>query len=132
MLDPYLLASYSATYLGGPSMKFSRRTFMAAGAAGLAGAIATYPNLALATGENPLPDEDGYKLWLRYAPPPEKAAEVYRQTNWQPVVEFNSPTGQIIRDEMTRGPASMLGPPPGKPVKNGKILISTLNSSGTG
>ena len=47
-------------------------------------------------------NEDGYKLWLRFAPPGESATR-YRQALRQVVVEGDSPTMRIIRDELTAG-----------------------------
>ncbi len=76
-------------------MKISRRTFVAA-AAGLAGALAGPAHFAFsAATPQPLSDEDGYKLWLRYAPPPAPAVDTYRRALKQIVVEGNSLTAEI-------------------------------------
>ena len=59
-------------------MPLSRRSFMASGLAGAAGAMASRVAFTAAPAESPPADEDGYKLWLRYAPPGENA-ENYRK-----------------------------------------------------
>jgi alpha-glucuronidase len=91
-------------------MRVSRRKFVGtslAGAAGLcAGSLAIRTAAALASA--PLPDEDGYKLWLRYAPPGD-AARNYRKTVRQIRVDGASATAGIIRDELRAGAASLLG-----------------------
>ena len=68
-------------------MEFSRRDFVSTGLAGAAGVLASQ---ALSAELTPPPlqmaDEDGYKLWLRFAPPGAMAAR-YRQSLRQVVVE---------------------------------------------
>ena len=61
-------------------MKMSRRKFVAAGLAGAAGLyVGGYTTSGIAAEPlAQLPDEDGYRLWLRYAPPG-KAAASYRK-----------------------------------------------------
>jgi len=113
-------------------MKFSRRSFVAASAAGLAGVFAGQAPLAFgAAAQQSLPDEDGYKLWLRYAPPPQKAADTYRRSLRQIVIESNSPTAQIIRDELYRGLANMIGAAPEihSNVADGALVIGTPKTS---
>jgi alpha-glucuronidase len=113
-------------------MKFSRRSFVAASAAGLAGAFAGQAPFAFdAVAQESLPDEDGYKLWLRYAPPPQKAADAYRRSLRQIVIESNSPTAQIIRDELNRGLAGMIGAAPeiDSNVADGALVIGTPKTS---
>ncbi|MGH9372081.1 MAG: alpha-glucuronidase family glycosyl hydrolase [Vicinamibacterales bacterium] len=93
----------------------SRRDFVAASLAGLAGLYASH-----AGGATELPPvepqvaaavpEDGYRLWLRYAAPGD-AAEPYRRTLRQLVVEGGTPTAQIIRKELAAAIAQMLGSP---------------------
>jgi alpha-glucuronidase len=56
-----------------------------------------------------LQNEDGYKLWLRYAPPPAAAADQYRRLIKQVLVEGSSATADAIRKEMAAALASMLG-----------------------
>jgi alpha-glucuronidase len=90
-------------------MKISRRDFVITTVTGAAGlclggcstTTAARPQLQLA-------DEDGYKLWLRYAPPGD-AAKNYRKTVRQIHVEGSSPTSQIIRDELRKATLSLLG-----------------------
>ena len=90
-------------------MEFSRRDFVATGLAGAAGVLAPRSLTSdLAAAPLQMPDEDGYKLWLRFAPPGAIAAR-YRQALRQVVVEGSSPTAGIIRDELTAGTAAMFG-----------------------
>jgi len=68
-----------------------------ASAAGLcAGGYAI--NSLAAEPQSPLPEEDGYRLWLRYAPPGE-IAKRYRRIVRRIQVEGTSATCGIIRDE---------------------------------
>jgi alpha-glucuronidase len=87
----------------------SRRNFVAAGLAGLAG-LWTRPALA-GQAKPRLAAEDGYKLWLRYAPPGDDAVQRYRQRLKQTVVESESPTAQIVRRELSTALESLLGAP---------------------
>jgi alpha-glucuronidase len=91
-------------------MKMSRREFVGVGLAGATGlCVGGYPAGSNAA-ESPvrLPDEDGYKLWLRYAPPG-SAAKSYRRIVRQIRVGGTSATGGIIRDELRSATATMLG-----------------------
>src|SRR5690348_10917482 len=91
-------------------MKLSRRDFVlttATGAAGLCfGAFPT--NMAGAEVSTPPTDEDGYKLWLRYAPPG-SSAKNYRKIVQQIRVGGTSPTSHVIREEFRIATASMFG-----------------------
>jgi alpha-glucuronidase len=90
-------------------MDFSRRDFVATGLAGAAGLYVTGSFGADLSADTQLAAEDGYKLWLRYAPLGATAAS-YRQTIRQIVVEGAlEGTRAIIRDELTNGIGSMLG-----------------------
>ena len=91
----------------------SRRDFLATGLAGAAGlAIAgTGPNFGAWPMAAAPPDEDGYKLWLRYAPPPEAAVRAYRQVLRQIVVGGTSATAQATRRELETALAGLLGAP---------------------
>ena len=91
-------------------MKITRREFVATGLAGAAGlCVAGYPTESRAAETPaPLPDEDGYKLWLRYAPPGD-AAKNYRKVVRQIRVDGASATCGIIRDELRSATAAMLG-----------------------
>jgi alpha-glucuronidase len=99
--------------LGNPDwiMKMSRREFMAASLASTAGlcvgGVATAAASAAET-QTSLPDEDGYKLWLRYAPPG-SAVENYRKVFLQLRVDGTSPTSRTIRDELRSAANAMLG-----------------------
>ena len=73
---------------------------MAASLAGVAGLVTN------AGTQQPVA-EDGYKLWLRYAPPGDPATG-YRRTLRRIVVEGNSPTAQIIRDELSSAVSNLL------------------------
>ncbi|HUZ08113.1 MAG TPA: alpha-glucuronidase family glycosyl hydrolase, partial [Candidatus Paceibacterota bacterium] len=91
-------------------MKVTRREFMAMGLAGAAGLCVggcATENLATET-PAPLPDEDGYKLWLRYAAPG-NAAKNYRKVVRQIQVDGTSATCGVIRDELRSATNAMLG-----------------------
>jgi len=95
-------------------MKVSRREFVSAGIAGAAGLrAAEVLALALAqtVAQTQLPDEDGYRLWLRYAPQTDALRGTYYRHIGEVVVQGNSPTARIIRDETTAALASIVGTP---------------------
>jgi alpha-glucuronidase len=111
-------------------MEFSRRDFVATGLAGAAGVYAS-DALGWALGQEsaqPLPDEDGYKLWLRYAPLDAGLSGVYSQRVSRMTVEGTSATADAIRREMTTALASMLGRQEG-PVARSSLVIGTPASS---
>lgn len=118
-------------------MKRSRREFVATGLAGMA-AMCTTPGVAAAIESpsspppsQPPPSEDGYKLWLRYAPLGAAAAP-YLKTLRQLVVEGASPTAAIIRSEVGQATASMLGtalPLRTQAVVDGALVIGTPANS---
>jgi alpha-glucuronidase len=90
-------------------MKSSRREFVATGLAGMA---ALYSHPARSEEQTPRPaNEDGYRLWLRYAPPGD-AATRYRSLLRSIVVEGSSPTLDIIRSEVRQALDSMFGAAP--------------------
>jgi alpha-glucuronidase len=90
-------------------MKSSRREFVATGLAGMA---ALYSHPARSEEQTPRPaNEDGYRLWLRYAPPGD-AAPRYRSLLRSIVVEGSSPTLDIIRSEVRQALDSMFGAAP--------------------
>jgi alpha-glucuronidase len=87
-------------------VSISRRDFVQTGIAGVAGLYALPKALAQAPS---LQNEDGYKLWLRYAPPAAAAADQYRRLIKQVLVEGSSATADAIRKEMATALAAMLG-----------------------
>ena len=105
-------------------MKASRREFVATGLAGVAGIYArqTQP----ATAGPALKDEDGYRLWLRYAPPGD-AADAYRSALRTISVAGTSPTTDVIRAELRQALTSMLGaaPPDATGTGPAALLIGT-------
>jgi alpha-glucuronidase len=90
-------------------MKLSRREFVAAGLAGAAGlCVGGCPTRSnAAEPQATLPDEDGHKLWLRYAPPGD-AAKNYRKVVQQIRVDGATATSGIILDELRSATATML------------------------
>jgi alpha-glucuronidase len=78
-----------------------------------------------------LPDEDGYRLWLRYAPAG-AAVKRYRHLVRQIQVDCASATGGIIRHELQAATSSLLGSPvliaEGKS-QAGLVLVGTPESS---
>jgi alpha-glucuronidase len=91
-------------------MKISRRDFVKTGLTGAAGLYVGASALPSGAAETPahLPDEDGYKLWLRYAALGD-AAKSYRESVRQIRVEGVSATSGIIRNELRSAIADMLG-----------------------
>jgi alpha-glucuronidase len=87
-------------------MSVSRRDFFRTGLAGAAGLYVLPQALAQTAAR---PSEDGYKLWLRYAPPPAAMADPYRRAIRQVLVEGTSRTAEVIRKEMATALAAMLG-----------------------
>ena len=92
-------------------MDISLREFVGAGLAGMAG---LYAGGAFAAGYPTAPTavvtgEDGYKLWLRYAPPGNAAVRSYGQAVRRILVEGSGATAKIIRDEMAAAASAMLG-----------------------
>ncbi len=94
-------------------MKASRREFVATGlAAGVYASQAPVLGLAATAAQSPaLASEDGYKLWLRFAPPSDAVRRQYFRQFGSVVVQGDSPTSRIIRDEMTAAIASIVGSP---------------------
>src|SRR5262245_44403322 len=88
----------------------TRREFVTTSVAGIAG-LSISSRLDAALAAQGMPAEDGYKLWLRYAPPGEAATQ-YRRLVRTLVVQGESLTARVIREEMTSAIGSMLGAPP--------------------
>ena len=84
-------------------MKATRREFVSTSlAAGVYAAQAPILDLAATAAQSPaLASEDGYKLWLRFAPPSDAVRREYFRQFGSLVVHGDSPTSRIIRDEMT-------------------------------
>jgi len=89
-------------------MTITRRDFMAAGALGTVGLCVTGHLTGQVLEARDLPPEDGYRLWLRYAPPAPAMAARYRAAVRQVIVEGYTPTSQIVRTEAGNALASML------------------------
>src|SRR5450755_2458606 len=106
-------------------MQMCRREFVAVGLAGAAGlCVGGYaPNGVAAEPPVQLPDEDGYKLWLRYAPPGD-AAKNYRNVVRQIRVEGTSATAGVIRDELRSAFKAMLGD--AVPLNEGELQDGTV------
>jgi alpha-glucuronidase len=114
-------------------MKISRRDFVRTTIAGTAGFCAGAYTIGAHAAETPaaLPEEDGYKLWLRYAPLGD-IAKHYRKIVRQIRVEGNSATGRIIREELRAATSSMLGtaiPADENGLPGGTILVGTPETS---
>ncbi len=113
-------------------MKLSRRDFVKTTVAGTAGfCVGAYTVGSHAAQAAPLTEEDGYKLWLRYAPPG-SVAKNYRKAARQIYVEGSSATSGIIRDELRSAISSMLGsaiPADGKNLAAGAVIVGTPENS---
>lgn len=108
-------------------MELSRRDFVATSLAGVAG-LAADP---LGAHRAPLPPEDGYQLWLRYASPGE-VSESYRRAIRRIVVEGRSRTADVTRQELSAALSTLLGTsvavdPRG--LQDGALVIGTPASS---
>src|SRR6185295_15918301 len=86
-------------------MRMSRREFVAAG---LAGAAGLYPGTSLGSPQVQA-GEDGYKLWLRYAPLPPAAVQRYRETLRAGfIVQGRSATARAMDQELRSAGTAML------------------------
>jgi alpha-glucuronidase len=115
-------------------MKISRRDFVKTTIAGTAGFCAGAHTIGTHAAELPaaLPEEDGYKLWLRYAPLG-GVAKNYRKIVQHIQVEGNSATSGIIREELHSALSAMLGttiPADEKNPAPGVLLVGTPKSPG--
>jgi hypothetical protein len=99
-----------AKFDSGLAKKVTRREFVSASLAGAAGLSvggcmternAVAPRL-------PPPEEDGYKLWLRYAPPGDAASRYHRVVR-AVRVDGSSATCRIIPLELRGATTAMLG-----------------------
>ena len=110
-------------------MRRSRREFVATSLAGVAGLYAR--RVALSATESSPPAEDGYELWLRYAPPGDSAAR-YRNALRHILIEGRSKTSDIIRKELGVGVARMLGsdvPLSDRDLAPGALVVGTPENS---
>jgi alpha-glucuronidase len=110
-------------------MHRTRRDFVATSLTGVAGLYAA--RTLGAAPALPPPNEDGYKLWLRYVPPGDRVP-AYRRALRQIVVEGASPTASAIRAELTTALASMLGAPladAASGLGDGALVVGTPDSS---
>src|SRR3569623_1132409 len=90
-------------------MNVSRRDFVKTAIVGSAGlCVGAYAVRGNAAEPQLLPEEDGYKLWLRYAAPGDQVKD-YQKAIRQIHVEGNSATAGIIRDELRSAVSSLLG-----------------------
>jgi len=114
-------------------MRMSRREFMAVGLAGTAGLCVGRNTDYCSAAESPLtlPDEDGYKLWLRYTLPGD-AVPSYRKVVQHIRVDGDSATCGIIRSELNSATQAMLGStvPSGEAnVADGTVIVGTPGNS---
>jgi alpha-glucuronidase len=78
-----------------------------------------------------LSDEDGYRLWMRYAPPGD-VAQSYREVVQRIRVDGDSATCGIIRDELHSATKTLLGsvvPPSKDNVADGTVIVGTPGNS---
>ena len=114
-------------------MKMSRREFVAVSLAGAAWAsVGRYTSHShAAEPQVRLPDEDGYKLWLRYAPAGDAAKNHHRFVR-QIRVDGTSATSRIVRDELRSAGTAMLGRPvplTESGLVEGTVLVGTPRGS---
>src|SRR5438046_2333487 len=114
-------------------MKISRRDFVKTTMVGAAGLYAGAYAIGARGAESAamLPEEDGYKLWLRYAPPG-SVAKKYQTSVRQVCVEGDSPTAKIIREELRFAATALLGnavPADGKAPGAGAVVVGTPANS---
>jgi alpha-glucuronidase len=84
-----------------------------------------------AAAHSQLPDEDGYKLWLRYTQPGEVSRR-YRQAVRQIRVDGSSATCENIREELCSATTAMLGskvPLIEDGLQGGAVIVGTLANS---
>jgi alpha-glucuronidase len=114
-------------------MKMKRRDFLAANLAGLAGLSVgcSVDGRPMQGAAARLPDEDGYRLWLRYAPPA-KSVNQYLQLIQSLVVQGDSATARIIGQELSSALNMMLGssvPASGAWTRKPALIVGTPATS---
>jgi alpha-glucuronidase len=80
----------------------------------------------------PWPDEDGYRLWLRYEPLAEPRRALWRGACSHVVLEASSPTLDAARCELVRGLGGLLASPPAvsdRPRGPGALVVGTPRRS---
>ena len=88
--------------------------------------------LLLLTGATAASAEDGYDLWLRYRLVEPKWRGTYGAKATAVVEDSRSPTLEAAERELRRGISGLLGTSPGTRLKDGAIVLSTHQPSGTG
>jgi alpha-glucuronidase len=76
--------------------------------------------------------EDGYNLWLRYAPVEQPLRERYAAHATAVVQASQTPTMAAAAAELKRGIAGMLGTAPGSRIQDGGIVLETRPIAGLG
>jgi alpha-glucuronidase len=113
-------------------MNRTRRDFVTTSLTGVAGLCAARTIGATVRDDGAPPaNEDGYRLWLRYAPPAERVP-AYRRALRQIVVDGPSATAAATRAELSMGLASMLGgavADGGAGLGDGALVVGTPNTS---
>jgi alpha-glucuronidase len=117
-------------------MRVSRRGFVTgtlAGAAGLCAPVRAggFDLTSLEAQPQNLPNEDGYKLWLRYARPGDAAAR-YRPSVRSVLVEGTSRTANATRQELTSALSQLLGSPvrdAQNGLADGAVVVGTPQTS---
>ncbi|HXW07507.1 MAG TPA: alpha-glucuronidase family glycosyl hydrolase [Vicinamibacterales bacterium] len=111
-------------------MPSTRREFLTTSAAAIGG-ICTMGRVPHGQAPPALPAEDGYRLWLRYAPLAGDARQ-YAGSIRQVLVEGGTPTAQVLRTELADALSSMLGtklPVGRETVTDGTIVVGTPANS---
>jgi len=88
--------------------------------------------LALLCCMSPAEAEDGYDLWLRYAPVGSSKVEGYRSALGNVVAPDRTPTQRVVREELRRGLAGLLGSEPrfrASPAGDAALVLGTPASS---
>jgi len=115
-------------------MKLSRREFVGTGLASVAGLCAgglSISNAVAAESTVPPMEEDGYKLWLRYASPGDEIRN-YRKTLRQIRVCGTSATTDVLREELGRASATLLKTavsPNHQDIQDGTLVVGTPGHS---
>jgi alpha-glucuronidase len=108
---------------------YTRRDFVTTSLAGVAGLSVSSP-LNTGPAAQALPAEDGYKLWLRYAPLPTDLAQQYRVKIRALFVEGTTPTARIAGEEVSAALRSMIqGPSANGIYTGGGLAIGTPANS---